>query len=159
MRPQVTGYQFWVDADSIAGDGTPWNVLRVATIVAPGNPTIAPGVPASPGVVFVDTGATPPLAYVFTGPALTDWVPIGSAASSVGYSFAYVATGAEDPSGFPVVFPVARPDANYVVTATCGDVAALLLLATKTYTATQFICKASAALTVGDVINFTVGTL
>lgn len=76
----------------------------------------------------------------------------GGTGNLSGQAWQYVATGAEG-DAFTVTLPTPNANANYIIEATGGGLAAFLLFDTDTYTANDFRLKCSAAPTAGDVIN------
>lgn len=163
MRPRVTGFQFYIDEETLTGDGQMGNPIRVVSLAAPQNPSTPPGVSdAPPGQVFIDTSAIPHLAYVFTGPTATDWQLVGSGGGGGGTVFQYVVTGLEvDPTNLVIALPAAQPSANYGVVPSQEQFTALLAMGvlTASKTVAQFVLSLSAPSTAGDIFTFLVQAL
>ena len=79
MRPKATGFQFYIDEDTMQGDGQQGNPIR-ANIVnppTPTNPTVAPGIPASPGTLLSDPGTN--TLYMKSAGLPTAWIALAGA--------------------------------------------------------------------------------
>lgn len=98
-------------------------------------------------------------------PGATGPTGAGSTLASLGIqSYRYVATGAENPAGFPIPLQTARADANYNAVAALGDVsdgfggvgAYALECPPSSYTNTQFTCIPGAQPLAGDILLITI---
>ncbi len=86
--------------------------------------------------------------------------PLRTAGSVAGnrQTFQYVATGAENPAGFPIAFPAARASTNYTADVTTG-IAGNAYAFNLTAKAVGSITVAGGPLTAGDVLQITVQDL
>lgn len=107
-------------------------------------------------VNFVGAGVT----ATNVGGVATVTIP-GTLASLGIQSYRYVATGSEDPLGFPIPLQTGRADANYNAVAVAGDTTEDYTIQNPPsgYTNTQFTCVTGTAPAAGDILLITITPL
>jgi len=112
------------------------------------DPTTGGGVNADRGDIGIQSVGGTNL-WQKTGPGPTQWTAFSAVVppASSTQAFIYVASGAENPAGFPIGFPDVRPDTNYLVTLQTVGVAAFLQLDAPSidFLTNQFTVVSSAA--------------